>query len=316
VHGGYLRHLPQTAQVLAQVLEDFPLPSVTWLPCALPGKDHCLSLHIASDRPRELVLRAPSRARVLDLVAQLDLASQQLAQQSLQDTIQSQLAACELGELEEELHEPCDDLLQTIEGDGRREAEQPSARAGGDKQGRVRQGVARQRAQLAGQRPQLQRGGSSPAAAFLSLAGCGDAEGSDGGSCCSSPSSDIECSPRRGAESSPGSEDASPAAAAGHLAPSPTAAAVPQPAAEPLEASAGLPPITTLPVRLLSFSSGTGRGRVASHVEQLERAVAQLSQEVTSSRGTSPSKVGELLLHFFLHSQAKSYCCIAVHIIL
>lgn len=60
------------------MLESLPLAGASWLPCALPGaRDHCLVVQLASGaRPRELVLRAPTRERVLDLLAQLDAASQ------------------------------------------------------------------------------------------------------------------------------------------------------------------------------------------------------------------------------------------------
>ena len=209
-----------------QTLEELPLAGVSWLPCALPGgKDHCLALSVAADsRPRELVLRARSRDRVLDLAAQLGAAaSQALAQRSLRAEIEAQQA--QQREEEEE---------------GPRAAEEEEEWQGG--------------AEAAGW--------------------CSGGEGE-------------EYEEEGGEEASLGS----PAAASPLLPPSPSPAA---PAGEPAAAAAAVEvaapeaAAASPPVRLLSFSSRSKAGRVASHVQQLEAMVGQLSAEVAASRGGTP----------------------------
>ncbi|GAB4816898.1 hypothetical protein N2152v2_003944 [Parachlorella kessleri] len=266
-----------------QALESFPLSSVSWLPCALPGREHCLSLQVAADRPRELILKAPSRARVLDLVAQLDsAASQQLAQRSLSEVIQSQHEASRERE-----------LWRGPEGEEAEKAVEVEASPTGTQQ----------------QQQQQARDASAPRLATGPLSFVGRVRGSGGaGGCSSCPSSPSSSdSSRCGSPDSPtalppSSPLASPlpsaaaAAAAARLQlPSPAVfgpagGPLGEPAASQVAASAGLAAITTLPVRLLSFGGGRQEGKVASHVEALERAVSQLSREVASSRGNSPTK--------------------------
>eukprot|EP00887_Chlorella_sp_A99_P000860 scaffold5.g860.t1 len=58
-----------------KVVESLPLSEISWLPCAVAGRrDHCLALQLPEAR-RELVLRAPSRAKVDKMVQRLEAAT-------------------------------------------------------------------------------------------------------------------------------------------------------------------------------------------------------------------------------------------------
>lgn len=271
---------PPHTHTPVQVLEVLPLHAVTWLPCALPGKDHCLSLRVAAGRPRELVLRAPSRDRALELAAQLDAASQQLAQRSLREAIlQAQLApgagAVQQGEEEGAVA-------------GGIGASESQAGQAGSEEGRGRQ----------------QHGGRS----LLVHSDCPTGRplpGVDEDSCCSSSAASSARSSEGEEVQQQGSQQRDFLSSRPAASPCPTASA-PAAAAPAAEAAAGSPaavlPVVPVagplpPVRLLSFSSRKGQegqegqgggGRVASHVEQLERMVSQLSREVATSRGNTP----------------------------
>lgn len=256
-----------------QVLEALPLDGLAWLPCALPGAEHCLSLQAASGPPRELVLRAPSRGRVLDLLATLDAAAaQQLAQRSLSEVIRSQQQQRQQRWKREEGAAGSEGTA----GDG----------PGPDDQDELMAGAVSERQGLRSRADGQQQLVGSPGGESVSLRGRGseDSEGSCG-------------SDRSEEDGGGGSPPAAPP-----LARSPTVTATAGAALEavapgggPLQmGAAALPPP---PVRLLSFSGRQEeRGRVASHVEQLERMVSELSREMAGSRGGTPKASGLRLL--------------------
>ena len=63
---------------LGAVLETIALKDITWRPCALPGRDHCLSLQFKVPQARELVFKARSQKIVAQLTSILDTAAEAL----------------------------------------------------------------------------------------------------------------------------------------------------------------------------------------------------------------------------------------------
>ena len=65
---------------LGAILETIPLNEVTWRPCALPGKDNCISFQFKNPQSREVLFKASNKKVIQDITSLLDKAAERLAQ--------------------------------------------------------------------------------------------------------------------------------------------------------------------------------------------------------------------------------------------